>query len=240
MSVTLDLNLMSTALRFWSKDLNSFIFLFGPTSITLRNISIFIGLPVEGSEAVCLLDAHDPLLPHLEDSSTSQTSYSPAIRKWQTSTGVPSTPVHIEFLWVLLFRFVFLPHSGKPSIEYLPMAKALAIGRPYALGTILLASLYQSMGKYVSEIPYQRVGGVLWFIQIWLFAYFPELSDVDSFPSMSLGLSATQSIRTISSNSLSSFFLRLADVKTKLYDVINICQTFGTATQELFNPWQRR
>ena len=92
-------------------------------------------------------------------------------------------------------------------MEYLPLARALAIGRPYALGIILLASLYQSMGKYVSELPYPRVGGALWFVKIWLFAYFPELSDVDSFPSMSLGLSATQSITTISSYSLSSFFL---------------------------------
>ena len=160
-SITLDLDLMSTPLRFWSKDLNSFIFPFGPTSITLRDISIFTGFPIEGLEVVCLLDIHDSLLPHLKVSSTSQTSYSSAIRKWRTSTRVASTIEHIEFLWVLLCLFVFFPHSSKPSMEYFPLARALSIGRPYALGTILLASLYQSMGKYVSEIPYQRVGGTL-------------------------------------------------------------------------------
>ena len=63
MSVTLDLDLMSTALRFWSKDLNSFIFPFGSASITLRDISIFTRLVVEDLEVVCLLDVHDPLLP---------------------------------------------------------------------------------------------------------------------------------------------------------------------------------
>ena len=77
--MTLDLDLMSTTLRFWSKELNSFIFPFGPASITLRDISIFTGLPVKGSEVICLLDVHDPLLPHLEVSSTSQTSYSSSI-----------------------------------------------------------------------------------------------------------------------------------------------------------------
>ena len=71
MNVTLDLDLMSTTLRFWSKDLNSFIFPFDPASITLKDVSIFIGLPVEGSEVVCLLDVHDPSLPYLEVSSTS-------------------------------------------------------------------------------------------------------------------------------------------------------------------------
>ena len=70
------------------------------------------------------------------------------------------------------------------------MARALAIGRPYALGTIFLTSLYQAMGKYVTKIPYHKVGGAIWFVQILLFAYFPMLSSADSFPSMSLGLSA--------------------------------------------------
>ena len=96
-------------------------------------------------------------------------------------------------------------------MKYLPLARALAIEPPYALGTILLAFLYQSMSKYVSELPCQRVGGALWFVHILLFAYFPELSSVDSFPSMSLGLSAAPSIRIISSDSPSSFFLSLAD-----------------------------
>ena len=58
----------------------------------------------------------------------------------------------------------------------------------------------------MSEIPYQRVGRALWFVQIWLFAYFPELSGADFFSSMSLGLSVAQSIRTISLDSLSFFF----------------------------------
>ena len=76
-------------------------------------------------------------------------------------------------------------------MEYLPLARVLAIRRPYALGNIFLASLYQGMGKYVTKVPYHRVGGAIWVVQIWLFAYFLELSGVDSFPSMSLGLSAT-------------------------------------------------
>ena len=116
-----------------------------------------LGLHVEGLEAVCLLDVHNPSLPYLGVSSTSQTSYSSTKRKWQTFTGVPSTIEHIEFLWVLLCRFVFFPHSGKPSMDHLPLIRAFAIGRPYALGTIFPASLYQSMGKYVTEVPYNRV-----------------------------------------------------------------------------------
>ena len=70
-SVTLDLDLMNTALGFWSKGLNLFLFPFGPASITMRDISILTRFLVEGSKAVCLLDVHDQSLPHLEVSSTS-------------------------------------------------------------------------------------------------------------------------------------------------------------------------
>ena len=64
---------------------------------------------------------------------------------------------------------------------------------------------------YVIKVPYHRMGGAIWFVHIWLFSYFPELSSVDYFPSMSLGLSAAQSIKTISTDSLSFFFLNLVD-----------------------------
>ena len=70
-SVTLDLYVMSTALRFWSKGLNSFLFPFSFASITMRDISILTGLPVEGLEVVCLIDVDDPSLTHLEVFSTS-------------------------------------------------------------------------------------------------------------------------------------------------------------------------
>ena len=74
------------------------------------------------------------------------------------------------------------------------------------------------MAKYVTKVPYHRVGRALWFAHIWLFAFFPKLSGADSFPSMSLGLSAAQSIQTISSDSFSSLFLRLADLSlSQLY-----------------------
>ena len=102
-SITLDLDFMSTTLRFWPKDLNSFIFPFGPASITLRDISIITGLPVEGSEVVCLLDVHDQSLPHLEVSFTSQTSYSSAIR--------PKLLTHLPYGSGELLLGYLLPHN---------------------------------------------------------------------------------------------------------------------------------
>ena len=58
----------------------------------------------------------------------------------------------------------FVPNSGKLAMNYLSLAKTLALGWPYALGTLLLTSIYQAMSKYVFDEPYHRVGGALWYI----------------------------------------------------------------------------
>ena len=101
-----------------------------------------MGLPIRGADALCLLDIQYSSLPAIKVSSTTQTSYYVVIRKWHDVIGVPSTVEHVEFLWVLLCLYVLFPSSGKPSMEYLPLAKTLVIGRSYAFVTLLLALVY--------------------------------------------------------------------------------------------------
>ena len=101
-TTSLDVELMSVTLKLWSKSINYFLLPFGPISITLRDITILMGLPIRGADALCLLDIQDSSLPAIEVSSTTQNSYFVIIRKWHDVTGVPSTAEHAEFLWVLL------------------------------------------------------------------------------------------------------------------------------------------
>ena len=100
--------------------------------------------------------------------------------------------------------FFYVDMYFSPPLEYLPLAKTLALGRPYALGTILLALVYQAMSKYVSDEPYHRVGSALWFVQTRLLAYFLELSSQDP-----TSFNAMCSLRTMPSNDLLIFFLGL-------------------------------
>ena len=67
------------------------------------------------------------------------------------------------------------------------------------------------MSKDVYDEPYHKVGGALRFIQMWFFAYFPELSDREPTSYKTLGLLVTHSLRTMPSNDLMSFFLGLVD-----------------------------
>ena len=46
-------------------------------------------------------------------------------------------------------------------MEYLSLAKILALDRSCALGSLLSASVYQAMSKYVFDEPYHRVGSAL-------------------------------------------------------------------------------
>ena len=58
-NTSLDMELISVALKFWSKSINSFLFPFGPIFITLRDIPILTSLPIQGANAFCLLDIQD-------------------------------------------------------------------------------------------------------------------------------------------------------------------------------------
>ena len=150
MNTSLDLELMGVVLRFWSKSVNSFLLPFGLVSLTLRDVSILTGLLIQGIDALSLLDTQDSSLPSFEVSSTTQTLYSTTIQKWDGVSEILTIVEHVEFLWVLLCRNV----SCKPAMEYLPLAKSLTLSQPYALGTMLLALVYQAMSKYVFDKPY--------------------------------------------------------------------------------------
>ena len=61
------------------------------------------------------------------------------------------------------------------------------------------------MSKYVYDEPYHRVSGALWFLQMWVFAYFPKLLDRKPTSYKTLGLHVTHSLRTMPSDNLMSF-----------------------------------
>ena len=106
---------------------------------------------------------------------------------------------------------MYFPQLGKPAMEYLPLAKILSLHRPYALGTLLLASIYQAMSKYVYDELYHGVSGALWFVEMWLFAYFPKLSNKKPTSYKTLGLHVVYSLHTMPFDDLTSFFLGLVD-----------------------------
>ena len=61
-NIFLNVELMSVALKLWSKSITSFLLLFSSISITLRYITILMGLPIRGVDTLCLFDVSDSSL----------------------------------------------------------------------------------------------------------------------------------------------------------------------------------
>ena len=56
-----------------------------------------------------------------------------------------------------------------------PIAKALACGQKLALAPFFLGGFYWSLHLFSTQ-PKISWGGPLWFIQLWIYSYFPELA----------------------------------------------------------------
>lgn len=160
---------------------------------TLRDVLLMTGLPVIGSLSLMAIDPSDPALPRVSISSQEFTSYASVAKKDYNLVSVPTVTEHIQFLWVLVCKFIICPAGGKPTMEYLPLARSLAIGPSFALGTLLLGSTYHALRKCVTDDPVSKMDGSLWFVQLWLLANFPELRHPDcNFPNGFVGSSLMQ------------------------------------------------
>ena len=125
-------------------------------TITLLDILMVTGLPILSNDTVCLIE--DSLItPRYYDSYRSFIN--------EVRHGEPTFDEHVDFLWVLLCKFIFCPPFAKPTLEYLPLAYALAEGQYYALGSILLGNLYFNLGRCLRE-PFGYINGSVWLLQI--------------------------------------------------------------------------
>ena len=112
--------------------------------ITLHDVYYLTGLPILGFDIPCLIDPE--AFPSLTIKTKGISSFYQVITTWCYHTADPTLQEHVSFLWVLICRFIFCPASGKPSLEHLTLARALAAGNSYALGAIFLGSLLSQPG----------------------------------------------------------------------------------------------
>ena len=74
-----------------------------------------------------------------------------------------------------LCKFLINSPSKRIITYYLPIAIALANKHKLALTPFFLSSVYRSMFLITTE-PKDSIGGPLWFLQLWAYAYFPQLA----------------------------------------------------------------
>ena len=155
--ITYQPSLLLVALRFWSPSCNCFIFSFSHMTIILLDIFVITGLPILGDDTIYLIDESKYIETNI--SSRTYNTYPKVISHYLPLTGKPSTEKYITFLWVLICKYIFCPSSTRPSMEYLPLAKALVHGDHVALECVFLGSLYSNLRKIVNREPFHYLGG---------------------------------------------------------------------------------
>lgn len=162
-------DLLAMVLHFWAPSCNSFIFARGAMSITLLDILRITRLPILRIDTPCLISTEG--IPSWPRNCGNYASYSAVVDPY--STMLVTQVEHSRF--VLIFKCIFCPAPGKPTLEYLPLAHYLGAGRTCGLGVTLLGSIYHFLHKSADDSPFTKLSGVTWFVQLWLFSYFPEI-----------------------------------------------------------------
>lgn len=83
--------------------------------------------------------------------------------------------------------------------------------RSFSLSTILLKLIYHVLGHYVVKEPYPVVSGALWFVQHWLFVWFPKITGRHT-----LTPKIVPPLRTKSQDELMTIFIILMDYPLRL------------------------
>ncbi|XP_024172048.2 uncharacterized protein LOC112178068 [Rosa chinensis] len=189
--------MLAAALCFWASATNTMNLPLGYMSPTILDICTITGLSPIGIE----INANhslptafmDSFLPPKHDDKEEQmdaTNESKRHRNYSTlynTYGVVDSkesserqPVkkyeHAAFLFYWLCKYVFCCKSGQCPRDYAAIAEALASGTKLALGPFVLAHLYRSLHRIVTDRMNPNVGGPLWMFQLWLRTYFPQLS----------------------------------------------------------------
>jgi len=128
---------------------------------------------------------------HLFDNKPSSKVETRAIGGWSgyiqkyRKTGFVGEREHAIFLHMWLDKFVFCGRSEGPTSVYLSVAKRLANGGRFPLGRYLLGSVYHLLHQVAKKLllgqPIGNIGGLWWFINMWLSVHMHKRLGFDLF-----------------------------------------------------------
>jgi hypothetical protein len=164
--------LLIATMHFYEKSTNTFQFPCGMMTPTLLDVSALTGLRPLG-------ETFDPANTSENiDFDYDDLSFTKYIAKHHKDKGEVSNIEHVAFLTLWLSHYVFCSRSLQIAKMFVPMAIQIHEGRPFSLGKLILAVLYESIGAACDEIKRSQggstflVAGPMWLLQMWLCATF--------------------------------------------------------------------
>ncbi|KAJ4793478.1 hypothetical protein LUZ62_044724 [Rhynchospora pubera] len=204
-----DKALVSALVERWKPTTHTFYFPVGEMTITLEDVAMLMGLPIEG-EPVCEETraniVEDPDWPTLiqdylgceVDEQTFRRRSKTEIRiKWMKENfgtcpeGANEETVKCHaraYMLMLLGSVLFTSRSGDSiSVVYLPFLIDLEARRKYSWGSAVLACMYKELCQACNE-PTRQIAGPILLLQLWSWAHFrvgrPQVREGEPEPKL--------------------------------------------------------
>lgn len=148
---------------------------------TVLDVSFLTGLPPFGPMFDISNSIDVPLLKIMKTSG-SYASYGNFLRSEAKFDKPVSDREFFAYLLYTLCKMIFC-HSGKKIMhEFAPLAYRLSKGEKFDLASYFLGYVYKIGSDSQSKPLNFNIGGSLWFLQLWIVAYFPVFEVAISEP----------------------------------------------------------
>ncbi|KAH7850597.1 hypothetical protein Vadar_000303 [Vaccinium darrowii] len=174
-------SLIHAALAFWDPSFNCFRFNCGMMAPTVLDVSFLIGLPPHGLFFDIALSTEVPFLAEIEYDGKNA-SYKRFLRAERKFSDNVSDREMFAYIWYTLCKMIFCHGGKKMVLEFAPLAYVLSKGKTIDLASHFLGYVYKAGFDNHAKPLNQNLGGPLWFLQIWLLAYFPDQKVADRSP----------------------------------------------------------
>jgi hypothetical protein len=173
--------LIHAALAFWDPSYNCFRFNCGMMAPTVLDVSFLVGLPPYGIFFDISSSTEVPFLAEIEYAGKNA-SYSKFLDTERRYSDEVSDREMFAYIWYTLCKMIFCHGGKKMMLEFAPLAYSLSKGETIDLASHFLGYVYKiGSDNHAKPLTY-NLGGPLWFLQLWLLAYFPDQEVAEKFP----------------------------------------------------------
>ena len=163
--------LLPVAILLWSPALNSFVFPEGFMTPIMEDVFALLGIPPDGIMCHPNMNKWETKEHEYELPNVTLTDFISSHCK----TDLVSFQEECSFYLYWICKYLVNVSSITSVAQFVPIAKNLAANVKVALAPFFLGHLYRSMYLY-STRPKNSHHGPLWFIQLWVYSYFPKLA----------------------------------------------------------------
>ncbi|XP_050237841.1 uncharacterized protein LOC126687340 [Mercurialis annua] len=182
-----DMTLVTALVERWRPETHTFMFPEGECTITLQDVAILTGLPIDGAPITgpTVSDWNSITIPLLgrrykpsRTDNVGQVKVSWLKTEFQNFENVlaPGGQEQVDwavraYLLIVIWSLCFPDlSSGKIGLRILPLLEDLTRVRTYSWGSATLAHLYHEMclSTLISE-QRKNIGGAIWLLQLWAF-----------------------------------------------------------------------